>query len=384
MNSRSITALSLVLMCHSAVALNGLGDELLPRSPRSLEQPRSGPYCGINAIYAASRHFGKTFTYSELFDPRFVGSVQGSNLAELSAAAEFAELPAIPRSGMTVRDLRSLEVPSILLLSRHRDSASFYHWVLVLHAAPDHIRIMEAPGSEEDISYAQLMAQWDGVALVVYADQAASDAAESKNAIWNYLLSFAAAVIAVCAFASRKWLPLSLTSPSFRPTGAALRAGAILGVGITGGLLWHYLAPTGFARNSDATAIVKTRFFSRRLPHVTCTQLEELISCRSAVVIDARMERDYQAGHIPTALNVPVYVSPTALQEFARTLPKEKAVVVYCQSDKCEYDDQIGSQLYLTGVRNLSLFHGGWKEWKERKHSASSASTTSGESKVTQ
>jgi rhodanese-related sulfurtransferase len=140
-----------------------------------------------------------------------------------------------------------------------------------------------------------------------------------------------------------------------------------LGVGTASGLLWHCFAPTGFTRNTEATAIVKTRFFSRQLPHVTRSRLSELIDNQLAVVIDARFEKDYHAGHIPSAINVPVHVSPTALQEFARGLPKDKMVVVYCQSDKCEYDDQIGSQLYFAGIRDVSLFHGGWREWKEWK-----------------
>jgi rhodanese-related sulfurtransferase len=104
-----------------------------------------------------------------------------------------------------------------------------------------------------------------------------------------------------------------------------------------------------------------------------------LISSKQAVVIDARFEADYQAGHIPSAINVPVYVSPTALQEFARELPKGKRIVVYCQSDKCEFDDQIGSQLVLAGIRNVSLFHGGWREWKESKQITVPAAKARGE-----
>lgn len=90
------------------------------------------------------------------------------------------------------------------------------------------------------------------------------------------------------------------------------------------------------------------------------------------MVVDARFADSYLAGHIPSAINVPVHVSPTALQEFAQEIPRGKKVVVYCQSDQCEYDDRIGSQLHLLGVKDVALYHGGWKEWKAWKRRTAS------------
>lgn len=327
-------------------------------------QVSAGPYCGVDCVYSAARHYGQHVSYANLLAPKYVGSYQGSNPAELVAAVDSVGLTATPKSGMTVSDLRLLQYPSILLLSRHRDSASFHHWVLVLHAGPDRIRIMESPGRSETISYAQLLAQWNGVALVVYPDSATESANENQGLAGKWAIAAFAALGAVGAFGSRKWLPADLATPDFRPRRACLRATALFAVAIAFALAWHGFAPTGFLRNAEAISIVKTRFFSRQLPDVTRQELAQLIADGRGVVIDARFEADYQAGHIPSAINIPIHVSPTALQEFARELPRGKKVVVYCQSDACEYDEQIGSQLFLAGLQDVSLFHGGWREWK--------------------
>ncbi len=348
-------------------------------SPPAMPPPRlrapSGPYCGINSVYASARHYRKSVSYGDLVAPRFVGSYQGSNLAELVAAVDSVGLAATPKAGMTVHDLRSLNYPSILLLSRHRDSVAFHHWVLVLHAGADRIRVMESPGSSESLSYAQLLAQWDGVALVVYPDSSAKSATDNDRAAWKWALAVLASAAALGLYADRHWLPASVRTAEFQPRRALLRAGAIIGLGTASALLWHGFAPTGFARNAQAIAIVKARFFSRNLPHVSREQLVELIKSNHTILVDARYEADYRFSHIPSAINIPVHISPTALQELAQEIPAGKQVVVYCQSDKCEYDDQIGSQLKLMGIKNVVLYHGGWKDWKAWQRRSETATT---------
>ena len=320
--------------------------------------------------------FASLYLFAALVDPQFVGSYQGSNLAELVAAVDSVGLAATPKAGMTIGDLRSLQYPSILLLSRHRDSAAFHHWVLVLHAGSNRFRVMESPGRSENIKYAQLLAQWDGVALIVYPDSSTKSGAEMYGFAWKWAVTILAGLGAIGAFCSRKWLPAGLSTPNFQARSAYSRAAVIIAGGVTVSLFWHGFAPTGFLRNAEAISIVKTRFFSRKLPHVTRHELVELIASQRAVVIDARLEVDYQAAHIPSAINLPVHVTPTALQEFARDLPKGQKIVVYCQSDQCEYDDQIGSQLFMAGIKDVSLFHGGWREWKESKRLTPPASSS--------
>ncbi|MFN0016612.1 MAG: rhodanese-like domain-containing protein [Pirellulaceae bacterium] len=332
----------------------------IPRVAKS-----SGPYCGINCVYAASQYYQRHASYSTLVDPRFVGSYQGSSPLELLAATESLGLAATPKSGMTIDDLRSLNYPSILLLSRHRDSAAFNHWVLVVQCNRDGIQVMESPDNIEFMKYSQLLAQWDGLGLVIYPDAATKTAADSYHTAWRSAVATFTALACVSLFAARMWLPAALRVPDFRPRTAILTCCGILATGIAMALLWHSLAPTGFFRNADAIAIVKWGVFSRQLPHIGFQELDELIEKKHAIVIDARYEENYVLGHIPSAISVPVHISPTALQEFAKKVPKDKQVVVYCQSDGCPYDEQIGAQLHMAGINNVTLFQGGWKEWKQ-------------------
>lgn len=356
----------IILIC--AIALTtGVCQSAEPTQSLSPPQAKSepGPYCGINSVYGATRIYHKNISYSSLIDPLFVGGSQGSNLGELVAAVESTGLSATPATGVTISDLRTLEYPSILLLSRHRDSVSFHHWVLVLHAGRDRIRVMESPGLREDLSYAQLMAQWDGVALIVYPDSSLKETADRNTFARRWTFNFLIAMVVLNIFALRRFLPANLQTPDVRPFSALLRACVVCGFGAALALLWHTLSPLGFVRNSDGIALVKSRYSSKTLPLVSHEELAELIKGDRAMIIDARDEASFRLGHIPSAINVPVYFSPVALQEFANKIPPGRQVVVYCQSDSCEYDDQIGSQLYLMGVTKIALFRGGWREWKQ-------------------
>jgi rhodanese-related sulfurtransferase len=324
-----------------------------------------GPYCGIDCIYTVARQYGRDVRYADLVDARFVGSHQGSSPAELVAAAQSVGLAATPQFGLSIADLQSLAHPSILLLSRHRDSASFRHWVLVTHAGRDRIWVMESPGYVEEITHAQLLAQWDGIALVVYPDAVAQIAAERQSLGRQWTLAVLLGLAAIAAQLGRRFLPKQITTCDFRPRSLVVRSLGIVIVAGTVALAWHATARSGFWRNDDAVSIVKSRFLSRQLPHIGRAEVAELIGQQRAVIIDARYPDDYARGHLPSAINVPLHITPTALQKLARELPQGKRVVVYFLSEKCPYDEEIGSQLALAGVKDVLLYPGGWKEWQE-------------------
>lgn len=76
------------------------------------------------------------------------------------------------------------------------------------------------------------------------------------------------------------------------------------------------------------------------------------------VVLDVRPAAEYDAGHIPGAVNVP----PAELEERLRELPKDRAVVAYCRGPYCVYADDAVRVLSSTGRTALRLVDG-FPEW---------------------
>jgi len=61
----------------------------------------------------------------------------------------------------------------------------------------------------------------------------------------------------------------------------------------------------------------------------------------TVVVLEVRPEEEYQAGHLPGALSVPVDSLEAALQ----VLPKHKEIVAYCRGPYHVFSDEVVSTL---------------------------------------
>ena len=92
-----------------------------------------------------------------------------------------------------------------------------------------------------------------------------------------------------------------------------------------------------------------------------------------ARVIDARMPADYETGHLEGAVNIPVSMSREQCIE-AMSGPLNSPIVVYCQSLKCKFAEEVAANLAAGGYSNIYIFKGGWREWKQSETLAGSDS----------
>lgn len=76
------------------------------------------------------------------------------------------------------------------------------------------------------------------------------------------------------------------------------------------------------------------------------------------VLLDVRPRLEYESGHIPGALTIPIDELGDRLGE----LPKGKEVVVYCRGSYCQFADEAVALLTSQGFKALRL-DGGWSEW---------------------
>ena len=86
--------------------------------------------------------------------------------------------------------------------------------------------------------------------------------------------------------------------------------------------------------------------------------LERLIQDRNAVLIDTRPSREYEYGHLPEAISMPIDELPMRLHE----LPQDRPIIAYCRGDYCLFADEAVALLRERGFEAHRL-KGGWPEW---------------------
>ena len=69
------------------------------------------------------------------------------------------------------------------------------------------------------------------------------------------------------------------------------------------------------------------------LEPVTLSELRRLVREGEVTVIDVRPQDEYEAGHIPGALSIPV----AELKRRLRDLPKRREVIAYCRGPYCVF-----------------------------------------------
>ncbi|MDB9313787.1 rhodanese-like domain-containing protein [Spirulina sp. CS-785/01] len=88
-------------------------------------------------------------------------------------------------------------------------------------------------------------------------------------------------------------------------------------------------------------------------------KIKAQIKEEDAVLIDVRQPSEYESGHIPEALNIPL----RQLAENLDKIPKDRPVIVYCSTG---YRTGMGVMaLQLLGYDNVSGFPPSFQGWKE-------------------
>jgi rhodanese-related sulfurtransferase len=112
----------------------------------------------------------------------------------------------------------------------------------------------------------------------------------------------------------------------------------------------------GYFRERDALEPVSRRELVRRLKDDVVT------------VLDVRPANEFAAGHLPTAINVPLRELPRRL----RDLPADREVVAYCRGPYCVLAFEAIALLRKRGFRAKRL-EDGFPEWRAQRLPVESA-----------
>ena len=111
---------------------------------------------------------------------------------------------------------------------------------------------------------------------------------------------------------------------------------------------------------AEVELIVREHFASDDgLRPVNHQELTALLKSGEALVIDVRPPEEYEAGHIPGAVNIPLKILPQRLADF----PHRKEVVAYCRGPYCMLAVEAVKRLRRRGFRARRL-EDGFPEWK--------------------
>ena len=92
--------------------------------------------------------------------------------------------------------------------------------------------------------------------------------------------------------------------------------------------------------------------------------VKSMVKKKKGFIIDARPQKVYKKGHIPTAINIP----DTKFNEYKNLLPKDKSIkiVTYCGGYKCAKSHNVAKELIKLGYEKVSVFAGGLPLWQKK------------------
>jgi rhodanese-related sulfurtransferase len=333
-----------------------------------------GPYCGLYSLYGALRATGHAPDFNGILQEKYLGSEQGSSLAELEQAARDAGASAQPMHNLTLGALRASRDPIVLHVRRPGRSTPYLHWILFLGVEGHMARIVDPPAGVELISLSDLAALWDGVGLVVSRKEQASTAemvlapfAENVATLCIVIVALGLAVSLLYFAQSSGHERQSTTYPALARV--AFRFTALLAVATGVSSVRDALSADGFARNEGAVGQVAARHFDVELPTMTAVELHGLLVRQEVVVLDARLPVSYAARHIPSAISLPMVSSLGERTKVLNAIDPGQRVVVYCQSESCTWAKALAGDLVFRGYRSVAVLAAGMNGWQDYEES---------------
>lgn len=125
--------------------------------------------------------------------------------------------------------------------------------------------------------------------------------------------------------------------------------------------IWKSIRGFGEAHVLEVKAALSDFLKCREsLEEVTAAELKKRMKDGTAIVIDVRPRTEYDAGHIPGAISIPVQ----ELEKHLASLPRRKEIVAYCRGPYCVQSDVAVELLAKRGFKAKRLEFG-MPEWRD-------------------
>jgi rhodanese-related sulfurtransferase len=335
--------------CRAAFALIAL---FVPATACAEEQP----LCGIHSVFTSALLLGERPRFADLLKPEFVGSERGSSLTELENAASKIGLNSLSITRLTTNDLRWARYPIILHVKADLTSNQYNHFVVFGGFAGREARIFDGVNGVQTWTLAQIASRWDGNALVLSKSPIDISEVTQPSRLWllSWTVAIAGMVGVTLLFQSRRRDASRGVAVTLRDQSLALIAIAACGTGV-----FHATSPDGFLRGPEAVRDVRAANASSFLPKINYEIARGLSERDEAAFVDARSVKEYDAGHIPGAFNLPPSSRDSDALRLATNVPRERRLVVYCGNSTCPFSLMSAQKLLRAGRNDIVIYSGG-------------------------
>ncbi len=104
----------------------------------------------------------------------------------------------------------------------------------------------------------------------------------------------------------------------------------------------------------------------RRGPTIDVNELKRRLDADETLLVDVRTEKDYQAGHIEQAMNIPVEQLEQSISELEAHV--EKSISIICTTDR--RSAKAANILLKHGFQDVRVVKGGMTDWRKRFNSS--------------
>jgi rhodanese-related sulfurtransferase len=152
------------------------------------------------------------------------------------------------------------------------------------------------------------------------------------------------------------------------PTGRAFwQLAAILGAAVAIGLLTNQLRPDRLPLIAAWSPNVRMTLPSGDNLMIPLQEAEDLFLNQTALFLDARPRDLYARGHIQGARSLPWDEFDTASAGLIDAVPKDTAIITYCDGEACGLSQQLAMALLDKGYARVRVLVDGWTLWQVNK-----------------
>jgi rhodanese-related sulfurtransferase len=100
--------------------------------------------------------------------------------------------------------------------------------------------------------------------------------------------------------------------------------------------------------------------------HIHLDEAKKLQADTGVLFADARAKVEYDQGHIPGAIPLPLGEFDQYYEKYKSRIKAAKKIVTYCHGVGCKLSDKVAQKLYNDkGHKNVVGFFGGWPQWQQ-------------------
>ena len=149
----------------------------------------------------------------------------------------------------------------------------------------------------------------------------------------------------------------------------------LLGVAVVLAIIVNYFSPAGIAlvgqwdtSRGVITAHAKNDVVAGKLEIEDVTIAKQIHNSGDVLFVDARSRDNYDDGHIPGAVSMPIGEFDNLIDSFIDQHSEDQAIVTYCSGRTCADSHNLAQLLMDFGFTDVRVFIDGFPGWEAEGH----------------